>query len=73
MAYQDLHAFLVAVSKHPALRATLKKGGAAADQLMDEAGLSATEKALVRGGDQGAIKQYLGDRYAAAAKVQVTD
>jgi len=73
MAYQDLQAFLVALSKHPSLRATLKKGGAAAEKLMDEAGLTAIEKALVRGGDKDAIKKYLGDRYAAAAKINIQD
>jgi len=73
MAFQDLQAFLVAVSKHPALRATLKKGGAAAEQLMSEAGLTEVEKALVRGRDKAAIKQYLGDRYAAASKVNIWD
>lgn len=73
MAYQDLQAFLVALSKHSSMRATLRKGGAAADQLMAEAGLSAQEKALVRDGDRTAIKKYLGDRYAAATKVNIID
>ncbi len=73
MAYQDLQAFLVALSKHPSLRATMKKGGAAADKLMDEAGLTAIEKALVRGGNREALKKYLGDRYAAAAKINIQD
>lgn len=73
MAYQDLQAFLVALSKHPSLRATLKKGGPAAENLLMEAGLTAVEKALVRGGNRDAIKKYLGDRYAAAAKVNIAD
>lgn len=71
MAYQNLHDFLVTVSKHAALRATLKQGGAAAEKLMTEAGLTAREKALVRKRDQAAIKQYLGDSYAAAASVNI--
>jgi len=73
MAYQDLQAFLVMLSKHASLRATMKKGGPAAARLMDEAGLSAQEKALVEGGDKAAIKRYLGDRYAAAIKVNISD
>lgn len=73
MAYQDLQAFLVALSKHPSLRSTMKKGGAAAEKLMDEAGLTTIEKALVRGGDRTAIKKYVGDRYAAATKVNIQD
>ena len=73
MAYQDLYAFLVAVSKHPSMRATLRKGGAAADQLMKEAKLSPQEIALVKSGDQAKIKKYLGDKYAAASKVQISD
>jgi len=72
MAYKDLYEFLVAVSKHASLRATLKKGGAAADALMDEAGLSKDEKDLVRKGDKAAIKKYLGDKYSAASKVNIT-
>ena len=73
MAYQDLLAFLVAVSKHPSMRATLKKGGAAADLLLKEAKLSPQEIALVRSGDQAKIKKYLGDKYAAAFTVQISD
>lgn len=72
MAYKDLYEFLVAVSKHASLRATLKKGGAAADALMTEAGLSKNERDLVSKGDKAAIKQYLGDRYAAASKINIT-
>ena len=71
MAYQNLYDFLITISRHAALRATLKQGGAAAEKLMSEAGLSAREKALVRKGDKAAIKQYLGDSYAAAASVNV--
>lgn len=71
MAYQDLYAFLVAVSKHASLRSTLKKGGAAADALMSEAGLSSAEQKLVKSGDKAAIKAYLGDRYAAASKINI--
>ena len=73
MAYQDLQAFLVTLSKHASLRAVMKKGGPAAEQLMDEAGLSAQEKALVKGGEKAAIKKYLGDRYAAASKINISD
>lgn len=73
MAYQDLQAFLVTLSKHASMRAVLKKGGPAAEQLMEEAGLSAQEKALVKGGDQNAIRKYLGDRYAAASKISISD
>lgn len=72
MAYKDLYEFLVALSKHASLRATLKKGGAAADALMTEAGLSKNERDLVSKGDKAAIKQYLGDRYAAASKINIT-
>lgn len=72
MAYKDLYEFLVALSKHASLRATLKKGGAAADALMTEAGLSKDERDLVSKGDKAAIKQYLGDRYAAASKINIT-
>jgi len=73
MAYQDLQAFLVTLSKHASMRAILRKGGPAAEQLLDEAGLSTQEKALVKGGDKAAIKKYLGDRYAAAIKVDIAD
>lgn len=73
MAYQHLHAFLVALSTHASMRATMKKGGAAAEQLMTEANLSPAEKALVRSRDKAAIKKYLGDKYAAAAKVNIVD
>jgi hypothetical protein len=73
MAFQDLHALLVAASKHPSLRTTLKKGGKEAEALMTEAGLSAQEAALVKSGDKEKIKKYLGDRYAAASKVNVWD
>ena len=72
MAHDKLHAFLVALSTHKQLRDTLKAGGKAADELMKEAGLTATERALVKGGDKAKIKKYLGDSYAAAAKIQVT-
>lgn len=73
MAYQDLQAFLVTLSKHASMRAVMKKGGAAAEKLMEEAGLSTQERALVRGGDKAAIKKYLGDRYAAATKVNIQE
>ncbi len=73
MAYQDLHALMVAASKHPSMRSTLRKGGAEAEKLMSEAGLTEAEKQLVRSGDKEKIKKYLGDRYAAASKVNVWD
>jgi hypothetical protein len=73
MAHQKMHEFLVALSKHAALRATLKKGGPAAEKLLSEAGLTAREKALVRARDVGAIKKYLADSYAAAAMIHLTD
>jgi molybdopterin biosynthesis enzyme MoaB len=71
MAYQNLHDFLVTVSKHASMRTTLKKGGAEAEKLMSEAGLTAREKALVRQRDKKAIKAYLGDAYAAAAMINL--
>lgn len=73
MAYQNLHDFLVTVSKHAAMRATLKKGGAAAETLMSEAGLTAREKALVRKRDEKAIRKYLADQYAAAMMIHIVD
>jgi hypothetical protein len=71
MAHENLHAFLVALSTHKQLRDTLKAGGPGAEKLMKEAGLTAKERALVKGGDKAKIKKYLGDSYAAAAKIDV--
>lgn len=38
---------------------------------MKEAKLSPKEKALVKAGDKEAIKKYLGDKYSAAAKINI--
>lgn len=70
MAYNDLHDFLVMLAKHPKLRKTVSAGGPDAEKLMEEAGLSKAEKALVRSQDKAAIKKYLGDKYSAAILIR---
>ncbi len=69
MALADLHAFLVALSKHADLQAAFK---ANKTKVMNEAGLSATEQSLVSSGDVDGIRAYLGDEYAKASAIKVT-
>jgi hypothetical protein len=69
MALNDLHSFLVALSKHSDLQAAFK---ADKDKVMTEAGLDTHEKNLVRSGDVDGIREYLGDEYAKASAIKVT-
>lgn len=68
MALKDLHAFLVALSKHSDLQAAFK---ADKEKVMTEAGLDTNEKSLVRAGDVDGIRKYLGDEYAKASAIKV--
>ncbi len=68
MAYRDFETFLRNLSKHPDLRAAFKKNKA---KVMTEAGLSATEQALVLSGDKAGIRKYMGEKYAAAQEIQI--
>lgn len=69
MALQDLHAFLVALSKHSDLQDAFR---ADKNKVMSEAGLDATEQSLVSSGNVDKIRQYLGDEYAKASAIKVT-
>jgi hypothetical protein len=73
MAYSDLHAFLVMLAKHPKLRKVVRAGGPEAEKLMEEAGLSKTERTLVRSQDKAAIRKYMGDKYAAAILIRLDE
>lgn len=68
MAYRDFETFLRNLSKHPDFRAAFKKNKA---KVMKEAGLSATEQALVLKGDKAGIRKYMGEKYAAAQEIQI--
>lgn len=68
MAYRDLEQFLRNLSKHSHLRDAFKKDP---EKVMREAGLTAAEKALVRGKDKAALKKYISDKYAAALLVNI--
>lgn len=68
MALQDLHSFLVALSKHADLQDAFSKER---EKVMEEANLNDAEKKLVRDGDVDAIRKYLGDEYAKASAIKV--
>jgi hypothetical protein len=68
MAYRDLELFLRNLSKHPDFRAAFNKNK---KKVMAEAGLSATEQALVLSGDRDAIRGYLGEKYGAAQQIEI--
>ena len=68
MALQDLHALLVALSKHSDLQEAFSQDK---EKVMEEAHLSDDEKDLVRKGDVDAIRKYLGDEYAKASAIKV--
>jgi len=68
MAVKDLHEFLVALSKHRSLREAYVKNPTSVGA---DAGLDATEIALLNSNDEKRIRAYLGEKYAAAALIQV--
>jgi hypothetical protein len=67
MAKQNLHHFLVALSRFSNLGSDFKKDP---DRVMTEAELSAQEKKLVRQGDAKKIRAYLSDDRLAAVLVK---
>jgi hypothetical protein len=69
MAFRDLELFLRNLSTHASMRAAFNRDP---ETVMKEAGLTETEKKLVRGKDVQAIKKYLADRYMAASQINLT-
>lgn len=68
MAVNDLHEFLVALSKHKSLREAFEKDphGVGVD-----AGLSGSEIDLLKGNNEPKIRAYLGQEFSDASMIKV--
>ncbi len=69
MALQDLQKFLLDLSEQPGLRTQFKESP---DEIMTAAGLTEEEQALVRSGDEKAIRSYLGDEGETCSAIKTT-
>jgi hypothetical protein len=67
MAFRDLELFLRNLSTDASFRDAFAKDP---ETVMKEAGLSDTEKSLVRSKDVDATKKYLSDQYLAASSIR---
>lgn len=70
MSWQNLEHFLRDLSMYSHMREKFRTDP---DGVMSDAGLTADEMKMVKANDVAGIKKYLGDNYAAAAKINITD
>jgi hypothetical protein len=70
MSWQNLEHFLRDLSMYSHMREKFRTDP---DGVMSDAGLTDDEKKMVKSNDITGIKKYLGDNYAAAAKINIVE